>query len=133
MAEIRAIARIENDFTDKFGIPRQSGMLEGAESIIVFEPEYRSAEALRGIEGWSHLWLIWQFSENTEKGWTPTVRPPQLGGNKRVGVFATRSPYRPNSLGLSCVRLTGVEKTRERGTTLPWHPRLRQVVAGTDL
>ena len=122
---IEAIARIENDFTDKFGIPKQSGMLEGAESIIVFEPKYRSAEALRGIEGWSHLWLIWQFSENAGKGWSPTVRPPRLGGNKRVGVFATRSPYRPNSLGLSCVRLIGTEKTSTRGTILR--------VAGADL
>ncbi len=122
---IEPIAHIENDYTDKFGIPRQSGMVAEAQSLIVFEQGYRSPEALRGIEGWSHLWLIWQFSENVGKGWSPTVRPPRLGGNKRVGVFATRSPYRPNSLGLSCVRLIGVEHDGRRGTCLR--------VAGADL
>lgn len=122
---IEAIAYIHNDFTDKFGIPKQSGMVGDAESVIVFEPDYRSPEALRGIEGWSHLWLIWQFSENVGKGWSPTVRPPRLGGNKRVGVFATRSPYRPNSLGLSCVRLIGTEQHPSYGTVLR--------VAGADL
>lgn len=122
---IEAIARICNDYTDKFGIPKQSGMIGSAESLIIFEPKYRSPEALRGIEGWSHLWLIWQFSENVGKGWSPTVRPPRLGGNKRVGVFATRSPYRPNSMGLSCVRLIGVEQHPSHGTVLR--------VAGADL
>ena len=122
--EIKAIARIHTDLTSKFGIPRQSGLVEELEGIIVFEPEYRAAEALRGIEEWSHLWLIWQFSENIGE-WSPTVRPPRLGGNERVGVFATRSPFRPNSMGLSCVRLLGTEHTRDRGTVLR--------VAGADL
>ncbi len=122
--ELELIARIENDYTTKFGVPRQSGLVEEVVSRIVFEPEYRVAEALRGIEGFSHLWLIWGFHETKQTGWHPTVRPPRLGGNTRIGVFATRSPYRPNSLGLSCVRLAGVGKT-ERGMTL--------LVTGADL
>ena len=118
MAEIQAIARMRSDFPTKFGIPRQSGLVEELRSTIVFEPEYRNPDALRGIEGFSHLWLIWQFSEAVRKNWSPTVRPPRLGGNIRMGVFATRSPFRPNNLGLSCVRLLGVEDTKEFGTVL---------------
>lgn len=117
-AVMEAIARMRSDFPDKFGIPRQSGLVEELRSTIVFEPKYRQAEALRGIEGFSHLWLIWQFSEAVRRDWSPTVRPPRLGGNTRMGVFATRSPFRPNSLGLSCVRLLGVEQTRDLGTVL---------------
>ena len=110
---IEPIAHVENDYKEKFGIPRQSGMVKAVVSKIVFEPEYRDVNAIRGIEGYSHLWLIWQFSKNADAGWTPTVRPPRLGGNTRMGVFATRSPFRPNSLGLSCVELTRVELTEE--------------------
>ena len=109
---IKVIAHIYTDFTTKFGIPRQSGLTE-LEGIIVFEPEYRSEEALRGIEGFSHLWLIWDFSLSHRKKWSPTVRPPRLGGNTRMGVFATRSPFRPNPIGLSSVKLLGVEKTHK--------------------
>ena len=103
------IARIHTDFPTKFGIPRQSGLIEELKAEIVFEPEYRNPDALRGIEEFSHLWLIWEFSESVRDGWSPTVRPPRLGGNKRVGVFATRSPFRPNPIGLSSVRLDSVE------------------------
>ena len=117
-AEIQAIAHMHSDFPTKFGIPRQSGLVEDLRSTIVFEPEYRNPDALRGIEGYSHLWLIWQFSQSVRQGWSPTVRPPRLGGNSRMGVFATRSPFRPNNLGLSCVRLLGVEETKEFGTVL---------------
>ena len=127
MAEhiIRPIAHVRSDFTTKFGIPRQAGIVPELESILVFEPEYRDVEALRGIEGFSHLWLIWQFSENLREGFSPTVRPPRLGGNERLGVFATRSPFRPNALGLSCVQLVGLEQMEGLGTVL----RLR----GADL
>lgn len=111
------IARIENGFTSKFGIPRQSGLCS-AVSQIVFEPEFRAPEAVRGIEEFSHLWLIWGFSEAETNGFSPTVRPPRLGGNKRIGVFASRSPFRPNSLGLSCVKLEKVVVTKDRGTVL---------------
>ena len=117
-AEIQAIARMKSDFPTKFGIPRQSGLVEELRSTIVFEPDFRNPDALRGIEGYSHLWLIWQFSEAVQKDWSPTVRPPRLGGNTRMGVFATRSPFRPNSLGLSCVRLLEVEQTTNFGTVL---------------
>lgn len=117
-ATIQAIARIHSDFPTKFGIPRQSGLVQELRSTIVFEPEFRNPDALRGIEDFSHLWLIWQFSESVRQGWSPTVRPPRLGGNTRMGVFATRSPFRPNNLGLSCVRLLGLEHTREYGTVL---------------
>ena len=117
MQEFSVIARIRSDFATKFGVPRQSGLVDALESTIVFEPEYRNADALRGIEGFSHLWVIWQFSEAVRSGWSPTVRPPRLGGNTRMGVFATRSPFRPNNLGLSCVRLAGIEETAE-GTVL---------------
>ncbi len=122
---MNVIARIHNDFSDKFGIPRQSGMVEELEARIVFEPEYRNRDALRGLEGFSHLWLIWYFSENVRAGWSPTVRPPRLGGNERMGVFATRSPFRPNEIGLSSVKLLRVEKEPEEGAVL--------YVAGADL
>lgn len=123
--EIKQIAYIRTDFSSKFGIPRQSGLVDELEATIVFEPEYRNPDALRGIEEYSHLWLIWQFSECADKEWTPTVRPPRLGGNKRMGVFATRSPFRPNSLGLSSVKLLGVERTEKEGCVLK--------VSGADL
>ncbi len=122
---IQVIARMKSDFATKFGIPRQSGLVQELRSTIVFEPEFRNEDALRGIEGFSHPWIIWQFSEAVRSGWSPTVRPPRLGGNTRLGVFATRSPFRPNNLGLSCVRLLGVEKIQEYGTVIH--------VAGADL
>ena len=103
--EITPIAHIRNDYTAKFGVPRQSGLVTEVVSDIVFTPEYRNADALRGLEDFSHLWLIWEFSLARQEGWSPTVRPPRLGGNQRMGVFATRSPFRPNRLGLSCVKL----------------------------
>lgn len=115
---IQVIARMKSDFPSKFGIPRQAGLVESLRSTIVFEPEFRNSDALRGIEGYSHLWLIWQFSEAVRQEWSPTVRPPRLGGNTRMGVFATRSPFRPNNLGLSSVKLLGVEQTKEYGTVL---------------
>ena len=115
---LSVIARMKSDFPSKFGIPRQSGLVEELRSTIIFEPEFRNPGTLRGIEGYSHLWLIWQFSEAVRTQWSPTVRPPRLGGNTRMGVFATRSPFRPNALGLSSVRLLGVEKTAEYGTVI---------------
>ncbi|MBE6975871.1 MAG: tRNA (N6-threonylcarbamoyladenosine(37)-N6)-methyltransferase TrmO [Ruminococcaceae bacterium] len=115
---ISVIARMKSDFPTKFGIPRQSGLVDELRSTIIFEPEFRNPDTLRGIEGYSHLWLIWQFSESVRSDWSPTVRPPRLGGNTRLGVFATRSPFRPNSLGLSSVKLLGVEHTEEFGTVL---------------
>lgn len=121
--ELKIIAHIKTDFKTKFGIPRQSGLTD-LEGLIVFEPEYRNDDALRGIEDFSHLWLIWNFSKAERDGWSPTVRPPRLGGNKRVGVFATRSPFRPNAIGLSSVKLLGTVKTAE-GTALR--------VSGADL
>ena len=121
---MQVIAHIRSDFPTKFGIPRQSGLVEALRATVVFEPEYRNPDALRGIEDFSHLWLIWEFSESVGHPWSPTVRPPRLGGNTRLGVFATRSPFRPNPIGLSCVRLLGTEQTRE-GTVL--------VVSGADL
>lgn len=117
-ANIQVIARMRSDFATKFGIPRQSGLVEELHSTIVFEPEFRNPDALRGIGDFSHLWIIWQFSEAVRQGWSPTVRPPRLGGNTRMGVFATRSPFRPNNLGLSSVKLLGVEHTEEYGTVL---------------
>lgn len=125
MTEIKTIGRIYNDFTEKFGIPHQSGRLNKQRAKIVFEPEYRIPEAFRGLEEYTHIWLIWQFSENIRETWSPTVRPPRLGGNIRKGVFATRSPFRPNSLGLSAVRLERVEFHRELGPVL--------YVTGADL
>ena len=122
---IRVIARMKSDFPTKFGIPRQSGLVEELHSTIIFEPDFRNPDALRGIEEFSHIWLIWQFSEAVRQEWSPTVRPPRLGGNTRMGVFATRSPFRPNNLGLSSVKLLGVEHTKEYGTVLH--------VAGADL
>ena len=122
---LRPIAHMKSDFPEKFGIPRQAGVVPELESVVVFEPEYRDPEALRGIEGFSHLWLIWQFSESVTETFSPTVRPPRLGGNVRMGVFATRSPFRPNSLGLSCVELVRVESRPGLGTVL--------VVRGADL
>ena len=122
---MKIIARIQSDFPSKFGIPRQSGLVEELESTVVFEPEYRDPEALRGLEGFSHIWLIWQFDRAVRESWAPTVRPPRLGGNTRMGVFATRSPFRPNAIGLSVVRLTGMEHRPGLGTVLK--------VAGADL
>ena len=122
---LKVIARIHTDFQEKFGIPRQSGLVDELRSVIVFEPEYRSAEALRGLDGFSHLWLIWEFSKALRESWSPTVRPPRLGGNERLGVFATRSPYRPNPIGLSCVRLIGIRQQAPYGTVID--------VAGADL
>ena len=119
------IARIENAYTSKFGVPRQSGLVEEVLSRIVFEPEYRAAEAVRGIEDFTHLWLIWGFHEARGEKWSPTVRPPRLGGNQRMGVFATRSPFRPNPIGLSSVRLIDIREDRELGPVL--------VVGGADL
>ena len=122
---MQIIARIHSDFPTKFGIPRQSGLADALESTIVFEPEFRNPDALRGIEEFSHIWLIWQFDRALRDGWSPTVLPPKLGGKTRVGVFATRSPFRPNSIGLSSVRLTGVELQTKNGPILH--------VAGADL
>ena len=123
--EMKPIAQIRNDYTAKFGIPRQSGLVEQVQSTIVFEPEYRNADAFRGIEGWSHLWLIWIFSEAVRDTWSPTVLPPRLGGKTRMGVFATRSPFRPNPIGLSSVKLTGFDLHSKDGPVL--------YVAGADL
>lgn len=122
---MQIIARIHTDFPTKFGVPRQSGLASALESTIVFEPEFRNPDALRGIEDFSHIWLIWQFDRALREGWSPTVLPPKLGGKTRVGVFATRSPFRPNSIGLSSVRLTGVELQTKDGPILH--------VAGADL
>ncbi len=122
---MKVVARLRCDFTDKFGIPRQAGLAEHVTSRVVFEPEFRNPDALRGIEGFSHLWLIWGFDRVRKTGWSPTVRPPRLGGNERVGVFATRSPYRPNPVGLSCVKLVRVERDAPDGPAL--------VVAGADM
>ena len=119
------IARMKSDFPTKFGIPRQSGLVDSLRSTIVFEPEYRNSDALRGLEDFSHLWIIWKFSETVRPDWSPTVRPPRLGGNTRMGVFATRSPFRPNEIGLSCVKLIGIEQTQDCGTVVH--------VAGADL
>lgn len=122
---MKIIAHVRSELPEKFGIPRQSGLVDGLVSYVVFEPQYRDAEALRGIDGFSHLWLLWYFSETAREGWRATVRPPRLGGNTRMGVFATRAPYRPNPIGLSSVRLLGVEKNAENGTFL--------VIGGADL
>ena len=123
--EIIPIAHIRSDFSEKFGIPRQSGLVEELTADVVFTPEFRDPAALRGIDGFSHLWLIWEFSKARREGWSPTVRPPRLGGNQRMGVFATRSPFRPNPIGLSCVRLLEVRQDRALGPVL--------TVAGADL
>ena len=125
MIPMKIIARIRSDFPTKFGIPRQSGLVDELRATVVFEPEYRNPDALRGLEGFSHIWLIWQFSQAVRDTWSPTVRPPRLGGNARMGVFATRSPFRPNPVGLSCVRLAGIGRDPELGPVL--------VVEGADL
>lgn len=122
---MQIIARMKSDFGSKFGIPRQSGLVPQLRSTIVFEPEFRNSDALRGLEDFSHLWIIWQFSKAVRDGWSPTVRPPRLGGNTRLGVFATRSPFRPNEIGLSSVQLLGIEHTESFGTVIH--------VAGADL
>ncbi len=122
---VEPIAHIKSDFSSKFGIPRQSGLVDELEAKIIFEPEYRIPEAFRGLEGYSHIWILWQFSECAGKEWNPTVRPPRLGGNKRMGVFASRSPFRPNSIGLSCVKLISIDETEENGIVL--------TVSGADL
>ena len=118
MPEMKIIARIHTPFKTKFGVPRQSGIVEDVRSEIVFEPEYRSFDAVRGLEDYSHIWLVWQFSEAVRDTWSPTVRPPRLGGNVRMGVFATRSPFRPNAIGLSSLRLERVELSDTRGPVL---------------
>lgn len=122
---MHTIAHIRSDFPTKFGIPRQSGLIEELKATIVFEPEYRNPDALRGLEEFSHIWLIWEFSENKRESWSPTVRPPRLGGNVRMGVFATRSPFRPNPIGLSSVKLDAIEIHPELGPLLH--------VSGADL
>lgn len=122
---MKIIARIQTDFPDKFGIPRQSGLVQELQGKIVFEPEFRSPEAVRGLDAFSHIWLLWQFSKAHKARWSPTVRPPRLGGDKRVGVFATRSPFRPNDIGLSSVRLQRVEIDSHDGPVL--------YVSGADL
>ena len=122
---MKNIAHIENDLNTKFGVPRQSGLATALESRIVFEPEYRNAEALRGLEGFSHIWLIWDFTEAHREKWSPTVRPPRLGGNRRMGVFATRSPFRPNPIGLSVVKILKIELSTPDGPII--------VVEGADL
>jgi len=122
---MKAVAHIRSEFPAKFGIPRQAGLVEELRATVVFDPEYRDPEALRGLEGFSHIWLIWEFSEAVRDTWSPTVRPPRLGGNTRMGVFATRSPFRPNPVGLSCVKLLEIQDTAEEGTVL--------VVSGADL
>lgn len=119
------IARVRSGFPGKFGIPRQSGLADALRAAVVFEPEFRNPDALRGLEEFSHLWLIWQFHAAAREGWSPTVRPPRLGGNTRVGVFATRSPFRPNPVGLSCVRLEEIRRDPRVGPVL--------VISGADL
>ena len=124
--EIKPIAHIRTEFPEKFGVPRQSGLAKGLRGRIIFEPEYRNPDALRGLEGFSHIWLIWEFSANrTARDWQPTVRPPRLGGNTHLGVFATRSPFRPNPLGLSCVEIDGIDLFTEEGPVI--------TVKGADL
>ena len=122
---MKIIARMKSDFPDKFGIPRQSGVVGSIASTIIFEPEYRNSDALRGLEDFSHIWIIWQFSKAVRDNWSPTVRPPRLGGNTRMGVFATRSPFRPNAIGLSSVKILRIEQTQEYGPVIH--------VAGADL
>lgn len=122
---LKTIARIRTEFPTKFGIPRQSSLIDALKASIVFEPEYRNPDALRGLEGFSHIWLIWEFSEALRDTWSPTVRPPRLGGNTRMGVFATRSPFRPNAIGLSCVELDSIELHPDLGPILH--------VSGADL
>ena len=129
--EIKVIARIRTDFDEKFGVPRQSGLIPELRGKIVFEPEYRNPDAVRGLEDFSHLWLIWQFSKAVRDTWSPTVRPPRLGGNERMGVFATRSPFRPNALGLSSVQIEKVELDHELGPVI--HVRGADLMDGTPI
>lgn len=128
---MKVIARIQSAFPEKFGIPRQSGLVEELSAKIVFEPEYRSPESVRGLEEFSHVWLIWEFSETARDTWSPTVRPPRLGGNQRIGVFATRSPYRPNPIGLSCVKLERVETDGKLGPVI--HVKGADLMDGTPI
>ena len=118
MEKLQPIATIRTGFPTKFGIPRQSGLVPELKGTVVFSPEYRNPDALRGLEGFSHIWLIWEFSEAVREDWSPTVRPPRLGGNTRLGVFATRSPFRPNPIGLSCVKLDSIELSTPDGPVL---------------
>lgn len=131
MAELVVIARMRSEFPEKFGVPRQSGLVKDLRGTVVFEPGFRGADALRGIEGFSHLWLIWGFHRTEDQGWSPTVRPPRLGGNARMGVFATRSPFRPNPLGLSCVKLERVGREGPSGPVL--HVLGADLVDGTPI
>ena len=131
--ELRPIARVHTDFGSKFGVPRQNGLVPELTAVLEFEPEFRSPEAVRGLESYSHIWLIWQFSENAGRGCSPTVRPPRLGGNRRVGVFASRSPFRPNPLGLSCVRLLELRQDRARGPLLLLGEAEQQLGIHTDM
>ena len=128
---MKIIAHIENDLETKFGVPRQSGLVKDLRSRIVFEPEYRNVEALRGLEGFSHIWLLWDFSEAHRDGWSPTVRPPRLGGNQRMGVFATRSPFRPNPIGLSSVKVSSIELSTPRGPVI--HVEGADLMNGTPI
>ena len=128
---MRVIARIHSDFSTKFGVPRQSGLVDALESTVVFEPEYRNPDALRGLEDFSHLWLVWVFDKAVRRDWSPTVRPPRLGGNRRMRVFATRSPFRPNPIALSSVKLAGIEQTAEQGPVL--HIRGADLMDGTPI
>ena len=128
---MKVIAHIRSDFSSKFGVPRQSGLVDSLEAAIVFEPEYRNVDAVRGLEDFSHLWLIWAFHHAVRDTWSPTVRPPRLGGNTRMGVFATRSPFRPNPIGLSSVRLDRVELTAEHGPVI--YVRGADLVDGTPI
>ena len=129
---INPIAYIRTEFAEKFGIPRQSGLAASLRGTIVFEPDYRNADALRGLEGFSHIWLIWEFSANSSKGeWQPTVRPPRLGGNERMGVFATRSPFRPNPLGLSCLEMDSIELDTPDGPVI--HVKGADLMDGTPI
>ena len=129
--DIKVIARIRSDFSSKFGVPRQSGLVDALEAAVIFEPEYRNPDAVRGLEGFSHIWLIWAFHQSVRETWSPTVRPPRLGGNVRMGVFATRSPFRPNPIGLSSVALERVELTEDLGPVL--HIRGADLVNGTPI
>lgn len=131
LVSMRAIAHVRSDFSSKFGVPRQSGLVPALEAEVVFAPEFRNPDALRGLEGFSHLWLIWVFDRAARAQWSPTVRPPRLGGNARVGVFATRSPFRPNPVGLSVVELAGIEETADRGPVL--HIRGADLMDGTPV
>lgn len=115
---MKTIAHIRSDFKEKFGVPRQSGLVKELRAQVVFQPEYRVKEAFRGLEGFSHIWLLWEFSKNRREGWSPTVRPPRLGGNQRMGVFATRSPFRPNPIGMSCVGLERIQWEGPEGPVL---------------